>query len=89
MADWEKQVYAVPGDSIHWPQAMKFSRPLFYNPPNGPLIDDLNVNELITVKPFTQLLVVAVFPEGVPRKPNSRGAVVLVPNRGVWWWRWP
>ena len=88
MALWERNVYAVPGEVVHWPQEMKVSRPFFYHAASV-MLDDLKVNEVCSVKPFTRLLVVACFPDGVPRKPQSRGAIVLVPDRGLWWWRWP
>lgn len=83
MATWERRVYAEPGDVIHWPQDIKFSRPFFYNP-GTVMIDDKKIAEMVTVKPFTLVCVVACFPDL-----KTRGAIVLVPDKGLWWWQWP
>lgn len=83
MATWERRVYAVPGEIVHWPHEVKVTRPFFYDPGPTPL-DDKGVDEVCRVKPFTWVAVVACFPEA-----KTRGAVVLVPNCGLWWWRWP
>jgi len=82
MASWEREVYARPGDTLHWPHDATLSRPFFYNP-DEVLIDDLVVAEVCTVKANTRLLIVACFPNS-----KARGAIVLVPNRGLWWWMW-
>lgn len=83
MATWERRVYAVPGEVVHWPQEVKVSRPFFHSP-KGELIDSKTIDEVCKVQAFTRLLVVACFPDA-----RERGAIVLVPHRGLWWWRWP
>lgn len=82
MANWERDTYAVPGMTVFWPNDATLSRPFFYNP-DAVLIDDKIVAEVCTVKANTRLLIIACFPES-----RVRGAIVLVPNRGLWWWKW-
>ncbi len=72
----------VPGDSLHWSTDTVLSRPFFYNP-SAVMIDDRIVAEICTVKANTELLIVACFPAS-----RIRGAIVLVPDRGLWWWTW-
>lgn len=87
MASWERNTYALPGETIHWPRETKVTRPFFYAAKPSAL-DDPNIDEVCTIRPFTRLLVVSCFPDGMPKKIASRGAIVLVPDRGLWWWRW-
>ncbi len=86
MASWERECYANPGELIHWPQRVRLHRPLFFTPaPCGnDIIDDMDVEEVCTVEPNTRLLIIASFPTT-----KDRGAVILVPHRGLWWWAWP
>ena len=72
MATWERRIYAKPGSLVHWMDDIKLNRPFFKN---GDLFDA----ESCTVKAFTQLLVIACFPDA-----ELRGALVLVPNNGLW-----
>lgn len=82
MANWEREIYAVPGDIFHWPHNVTLSRPFFYNP-TAVMLDDKEVAEVCNIKSDTSMLVVACFPNS-----RVRGAIVLVPNRGLWWWTW-
>ena len=82
MANWERDVYARPGDTFQWPHDVTLSRPFFYNP-DEVMIDDKVVAEVCNVKANACLLVIACFPTS-----RVRGAIVLVPNRGLWWWKW-
>lgn len=96
MADWERPSYASPGDLVHWPSKTTLTRPFFYtsrdpsiNDPLRNIIDDPKLDAVSTVKPNTRVLIVASFPEGTVGHPKARGAIVLVPDRGLWWWGWP
>ena len=82
MADWERYVRARPGDLFQWPHDATVSRPFFYNP-DAVMIDDKEIAEICSVKANTNMMIVACFP-----KSKARGAIVLVPNKGLWWWMW-
>lgn len=85
MANWERECYAKPGESIHWQCQVRLHRPLFYTPTThkNDVIDDHDLDEVCTIESHTRLLVIASFPNG-----KDRGAVILVPGRGLWWWSW-
>ncbi len=81
MADREGQVlHARPGDWHYWVNDVALTKPFFYN---ATTFRDMLDKQSCRVERYTLTLVVACFPDD-----EHRGAIVLVPNRGLWWWSW-
>ena len=89
MALWEKREYARPGDALILKDGHRLTRPLMMSSDQTKIIDDPKIEEMYTCNSDDRLLIVATFPEGVSKKKNSRGCIVLVPNRGLRWLTWP
>lgn len=62
-------------------------RPFFYVYNVDPF-DDWNLDEALTVAKGTHVLVVACFPDGIPTNSSACGAIIMVADGGLWWWRW-
>lgn len=86
MAGWERETYALPGETVYWHVGVHVTRPFYYNPWQ-PSPDDPVISEIHTIPVYTRVLVVACFPDCKPYE-DYRGAIVLVPNNGLWWWSW-
>lgn len=82
MAQWEREVYALPGDIESMSYERTFTRPLGINLATG------SAPERIVVRKLMPIMVVACFPWSVPDRNIDRGAIVLVPHQGLWWWKW-
>ena len=62
-------------------------RPFFYSY-NADPFDDWNLDEALTVPLGSHVLVVASFPDGIPTNRSACGAIIMVADGGLWWWRW-
>ncbi len=83
MANWEREVYAVPGEITYCERDTFLSRPFFYNSNRAIWLDDKEIDEVRGITKDTRMLVIACFPDA-----EARGAIVLVPHSGLWWWAW-
>jgi hypothetical protein len=79
MASWETDCYAVPGQTIHWRFYTKVWKRISLDEDVANMID----SESVIIKPFVRSLVIASFPDGI-----VRGAIILVPDAGLCWWKW-